>query len=152
MDFEKNNLHLNNDYDNYKTDEINKIQQGNESFRISHESFSSNEKFDEAMKNIAVHDRYLSKLTPNNLQKKIFDSQIAMTYVALGDMLIKDKSLTSKQFKDFCNNARDHLYDIDINDTELYEMSKNHKTIYKLLKKDAYIRLKLIFQIRKLLH
>ena len=48
MDFEKNNLHLNNDYDNYKTDEINKIQQGNESFRISHESFSSNEKFDEA--------------------------------------------------------------------------------------------------------
>lgn len=48
MDFEKNNLHLNNDYDNYKTDEINKIQQGNESFRISHESFSSKEKFDES--------------------------------------------------------------------------------------------------------
>ena len=48
MDFEKNNLHLNNDYDNYKTDEINKIQQGNESFRISHESFSSKEKYDES--------------------------------------------------------------------------------------------------------
>ena len=48
MDFEKNNLHLDNDYDNYKTDEINKIQQGNESFRISHESFSSKEKFDES--------------------------------------------------------------------------------------------------------
>ena len=48
MDFEKNNLHLNNDYDDYKTDEINKIQQGNESFRISHESFSSKEKFDES--------------------------------------------------------------------------------------------------------
>lgn len=121
-------------------------------YRMNANSLTHTVKFDEAMKNIAVHDRYLSKLTPNNLQKKIFDSQIAMTYVALGDMLIKDKSLTSKQFKDFCNNARDHLYDIDINDTELYEMSKNHKTIYKLLKKDAYIRLKLIFQIRKLLH
>ena len=48
MDFDKNNLHLDNDYDNYKTDEINKIQQGNESFRISHESFSSKEKFDES--------------------------------------------------------------------------------------------------------
>lgn len=48
MDFEKNDLHLNNDYDNYKTDEINKIQQGNESFRIDHESFSSNEKYDES--------------------------------------------------------------------------------------------------------
>ena len=48
MDFEKNNLHLNNDYDNYKTDEINKIQQGNESFRISQESFSSKEKYDES--------------------------------------------------------------------------------------------------------
>jgi len=48
MDFEKNDLHLNNDYDNYKTDEINKIQQGNESFRVDHESFSSNEKFDES--------------------------------------------------------------------------------------------------------
>ncbi|MBO5578784.1 MAG: Ig-like domain-containing protein [Bacilli bacterium] len=48
MDFEKNNLHLNNDYDNYKTDEINKIQQGNESFRISHESFSSKEEYDES--------------------------------------------------------------------------------------------------------
>ena len=47
MDFEKNNLHLNNDYDNYKTDEINKIQQGNESFHINHESYFSNEKFDE---------------------------------------------------------------------------------------------------------
>lgn len=47
MDFEKNNLHLNNDYDNYKTDEINKIQQGNESFRIDHESYFSNEKFDD---------------------------------------------------------------------------------------------------------
>ena len=46
MDFEKNDLHLNNDYDNYKTDEINKIQQGNESFRIDHESFSSNEKYE----------------------------------------------------------------------------------------------------------
>ncbi len=121
-------------------------------YRMNANSLTHTVKFDEAMKNIAVHDRYLSKLTPNNLQKKIFDSQIAMTYVALGDMLIKDKSLTSKQFKDFCNNARDHLYDIDINDTELYEMSKNHKTIYKLLKKNAYIRLKLIFQIRKLLH
>ena len=41
-------MHLNNDYDNYKTDEINKIQQGNESFRISHESFSSKEKYDES--------------------------------------------------------------------------------------------------------
>lgn len=48
MDFEKNDLHLNNDYDSYKTDEINKIQQGNESFRIDHESFSSNEKYDES--------------------------------------------------------------------------------------------------------
>ncbi len=48
MDFEKNNLHLNNDYDSYKTDEINKIQQGNESFHINHESYFSNEKFDEA--------------------------------------------------------------------------------------------------------
>ena len=48
MDFEKNDLHLNNNYDNYKTDEINKIQQGNESFRIDHESFSSNEKYDES--------------------------------------------------------------------------------------------------------
>lgn len=48
MDFEKNNLHLNNDYDNYKTDEINKIQQGNESFHINHESYFSNEKFDDA--------------------------------------------------------------------------------------------------------
>lgn len=47
MDFEKNNLHLNNDYDNYKTDEINKIQQGNESFHINHETYFSNEKFDE---------------------------------------------------------------------------------------------------------
>lgn len=46
MDFEKNDLHLNNDYDSYKTDEINKIQQGNESFRIDHESFSSNEKYE----------------------------------------------------------------------------------------------------------
>ena len=46
MDFEKNDLHLNNDYDSYKTDEINKIQQGNESFRISRESFSSNEKYE----------------------------------------------------------------------------------------------------------
>ena len=108
-------------------------------------------KFEEAMKNLAVHDQYLSNLTPNSLQKKIFDSQIAMTYVALGDMLIRDKSLTSKQFKEFCNNARDHLYDIDVNDTELYEMSKNHKKIYKLLKKNAYKRLKLIFKIRKLL-
>ena len=48
MDFEKNDLHLNNDYDNYKTDEINKIQQGNESFRIDHESFSSNETYYES--------------------------------------------------------------------------------------------------------
>ena len=48
MDFEKNDLHLTNDYDNYKTDEINKIQQGNESFRIDHESFSLKEKFDES--------------------------------------------------------------------------------------------------------
>ena len=48
MDFEKNNLHLNNDYDNYKTDEINKIQQGNESFRIDHESYFSKEKYDES--------------------------------------------------------------------------------------------------------
>lgn len=46
MDFEKNDLHLSNDYDSYKTDEINKIQQGNESFRIDHESFSSNEKYE----------------------------------------------------------------------------------------------------------
>lgn len=46
MDFEKNDLHLTNDYDSYKTDEINKIQQGNESFRIDHESFSSNEKYE----------------------------------------------------------------------------------------------------------
>ena len=121
-------------------------------YRMNSNSLTHTVKFDEAMKNIAVHDRYLSKLTPNNLQKKIFDSQIAMTYIALGDMLIKDKSLTSKQFKDFCNNARDHLYDIDINDTDVYEMSKNHKTVYKLLKKNAYTRLKLIFQIRKLLH
>lgn len=121
-------------------------------YRMNSSSLTHTVKFEEAMKNLAVHDQYLQNLTPNSLQKKIFDSQIAMTYVALGDMLIKDKSLTSKQFKDFCNNARDHLYDIDINDTELYEMSKNHKKIYKLLKKNAYRRLKLIFKIRKLLH
>ena len=121
-------------------------------YRMNSSSLTHTVKFEEAMKNLAVHDQYLQNLTPNSLQKKIFDSQIAMTYVALGDMLIKDKSLTSKQFKDFCNNARDHLYDIDINDTELYEMSKNHKKIYKLLKKNAYKRLKLIFKIRKLLH
>ena len=121
-------------------------------YRRNSDSLTHTVKFEEAMKNLAVHDQYLQNLTPNSLQKKIFDSQIAMTYVALGDMLIKDKSLTSKQFKEFCNNARDHLYDIDINDTELYEMSKNHKKIYKLLKKNAYKRLKLIFKIRKLLH
>ena len=121
-------------------------------YRMNSGSLTHTVKFEEAMKNLAVHDQYLQNLTPNSLQKKIFASQIAMTYVALGDMLIKDKSLTSKQFKDFCNNARDHLYDIDINDTELYEMSKNHKKIYKLLKKNAYKRLKLIFKIRKLLH
>ena len=121
-------------------------------YRMNSSSLTHTVKFEEAMKNLAVHDQYLQNLTPNSLQKKIFDSQIAMTYVALGDMLIKDKSLTSKQFKEFCNNARDHLYDIDINDTELYEMSKNHKKIYKLLKKNAYKRLKLIFKIRKLLH
>ena len=120
-------------------------------YRMNSSSLTHTVKFEEAMKNLAVHDQYLQNLTPNNLQKKIFDSQIAMTYVALGDMLINDKSLTSKQFKDFCNNARDHLYDIDINNTELYEMSKNHKKIYKLLKKNAYKRLKLIFKIRKLL-
>lgn len=121
-------------------------------YRMNSSSLTHTVKFEEAMKNLAVHDQYLQNLTPNSLQKKIFDSQIAMTYVALGDMLIKDKSLTSKQFKDFCNNARDHLYDIDINNTELYEMSKNHKKIYKLLKKNAHRRLKLIFKIRKLLH
>ena len=121
-------------------------------YRMNSSSLTHTVKFEEAMKNLAVHDQYLSNLHPNSLQKKIFDSQIAMTYVALGDMLIRDKNLTSKQFKDFCNNARDHLYDIDINDTELYEMSKNHKKIYKLLKKNAYRRLKLIFKIRKLLH
>ena len=121
-------------------------------YRMNSSSLTHTVKFEEAMKNLAVHDQYLQNLTPNSLQKKIFASQIAMTYVALGDMLIKDKSLTSKQFKDFCNNARDHLYDIDINDTELYEMSKNHKKIYKLLKKNAYKRLMLIFKIRKLLH
>ena len=121
-------------------------------YRVNSNSLTHTVKYEEAMRNISVHDQYLSKLTPNNLQKKIFNSQIAMAFVALGDMLIKDKNLTSKQFKDFCNNARDHLYDIDINDTELFEMSKNHKTIYKLLKKNAYTRLKLIFKIRKLLH
>ena len=121
-------------------------------YRVNSNSLTHTVKYEEAMKNIAVHDRYLSKLEPNNLQKKIFDSQIAMTFIALGDMLIKDKNLTSKQFKDFCNNARDHLYDININDTELYAMSKNHKMVYKLLKKNAYSRLKLIFKIRKLLH
>ena len=120
-------------------------------YRMNSSSLTHTVKFEEAMKNLAVHDQYLSNLTPNSLQKKIFDSQIAMTYVALGDMLIRDKSLTSKQFKEFCNNARDHLYDIDVNDTELYEMSKNHKKIYKILKKNAYKRLKLIFKIRKLL-
>lgn len=120
-------------------------------YRMNSSSLTHTVKFEEAMKNLAVHDQYLQNLTPNSLQKKIFDSQIAMTYVALGDMLINDKSLTSKQFKDFCNNARDHLYDIDINNTELYEVSKNHKMIYKLLKKNAYKRLKLIFKIRKLL-
>lgn len=121
-------------------------------YRMNSSSLTHTVKFERAMKNLAVHDQYLSKLAPNNLQKKIFDSQIAMTYVALGDMLIRDKTLTSKQFKVFCNNARDHLYDIDINDTELYEMSKNHKTIYKLLKNNSYWRLKWIFRIRKLLH
>lgn len=121
-------------------------------YRMNSSSLTHTVKFERAMKNLAVHDQYLSKLAPNNLQKKIFDSQIAMTYVALGDMLIRDKTLTSKQFKEFCNNARDHLYDIDINDTELYEMSKNHKTIYKLLKNNSYCRLKWIFRIRKLLH
>lgn len=121
-------------------------------YRMNLNSLTHTVKFEEAMKNLAVHDQYLSNLNPNPLQKKIFDSQIAMTYVALGDMLIKDKSLTSKQFKEFCNNARDHLYEIDINDKELYEMSKNHKKIYRLLKKNAYKRLKLIFKIRKLLH
>ena len=121
-------------------------------YRMNSNSLTHTVKFDEAMKNIKVHDGYLSKLQPNNLQKKIFNSQIAMTYVALGDMLIKDKTLTFNQFKEFCDNARDHLYDIDVNDTEVFEMSKNHKTIYKLLKKNAYRRLKLIFLIRKLLH
>lgn len=120
-------------------------------YRMNAHSLTHTVKYDEAMKNLSVHDKYLSQFTPNNLQKKIFDSQILMTYVALGDMLIKDKSLTKKQFIDFCNSARDHLYDINIKDDELYIMSKNHQKIYKLLKKNAYRRLKLVFKVRKLL-
>lgn len=120
-------------------------------YRMNSSSLTHTIQFDEAMKNLAVHDKYLSSFSPNALQKKIFDSQIAMTYVALGDMLIKDKNLSSKQFRDFCDNARKHLYLIDINDKELFEMTKNHKTIYKLLQKKAYLRLKLIFKIRKIL-
>lgn len=121
-------------------------------YRMNASSLTHTVKYEEAMRNIAVHDKYLSPLTPNNFQKKIFDSQILMTYVALGDMLIKDKTLTKKQFKDFCNNARDHLYDIDINDQEVYEMTTNHKTIYKLLKHNSYFKLKMIFVVRKILH
>ena len=121
-------------------------------YRMNSNSLTHTVKFEEAMKNIAVHDQYLKNLSPNDFQKRIFNSQIAMTFVALGDMLIKDKNLTSIQFKEFCNNARDHLYDTDINNNELFAMSKNHKTIYKLLKKNSYKRLKLLFKIRKLLH
>lgn len=121
-------------------------------YRMNSKSLTHTVKFDEAMKNIAVHDQYLKNLAPNDFQKRIFNSQIAMTFVALGDMLIKDKSLTSKQFIEFCNNARDHLYDTDIKNKEIFAMSKNHKTIYKLLKKNSYFRLKMLFKIRKLLH
>ena len=39
----------------------------------------------------------------------------------------------------------------EIKDDELYVMSKNHRKVYKLLKKNAYKRLKLIFKVRKLL-
>lgn len=120
-------------------------------YRVNSNSLTHTVKFDEAMKNISVHDQYLSTYTPNNLQKKIFTSQTLMTYVALGDMLIKDKTLTKQQFIDFSNNAKKHLYDIDINDEEQYVMSKNHKMLYKLLNKNAYLRLKTIFKVRKLL-
>ena len=120
-------------------------------YRMNENSLTHTVSYTEAIRNLSVHDKYLSQFNPNSLQKKIFNSQTLMTYVALGDMLIKDKNLSKEQFKEFCNCARDHLYDINIKDDELYVMSKNHRKVYKLLKKNAYKRLKLIFKVRKLL-
>ena len=120
-------------------------------YRMNENSLTHTVSYTEAIRNLSVHDKYLSQFNPNSLQKKIFNSQTLMTYVALGDMLIKDKNLTKEQFKEFCNCARDHLYDINIKDDELYVMSKNHRKVYKLLKKNAYKRLRLIFKVRKLL-
>lgn len=48
MDLEKNELHIDNENDIYHTEEINNLQQGKEVFHIDHESYFSNEKFDEA--------------------------------------------------------------------------------------------------------
>ena len=46
MDFEKNDLHIDNENGNYKTEEINKIQQGSEYFQNGQERFYSSETID----------------------------------------------------------------------------------------------------------
>lgn len=48
MDLEKNEFHIDNENDIYHAEEINNLQQGKEVFHIDHESYFSNEKFDEA--------------------------------------------------------------------------------------------------------
>lgn len=48
MDLEKNELHIDNENDIYHAEEINNLPQGKEVFHIYHESYFSNEKFDEA--------------------------------------------------------------------------------------------------------
>ena len=120
-------------------------------YRLNDASLLHTIKFERAMDNLSVHDKYLADYVLNDFQKKLFDSQNIMTFVALGDLLINDKNLTKEQFKMFVDNAINHLYDVDIDDSEGFELTKNHKTIYRLLKKKAYGRLKLIFKIRKLL-
>lgn len=72
MDLEKNELHIDNENDIYHAEEINNLQQGKEVFHIDHESYFSNEKFDEAKElnnfSTSIRNKPLKKERRNSKQ------------------------------------------------------------------------------------
>lgn len=88
MDLEKNELHIDNENDIYHVEEINNLQRGKEVFHIDHESYFSNEKFDEVKElnnfSTSTRNKPLKKERRNSKQTSSASSAISSGSASIG--------------------------------------------------------------------